>query len=67
MKVATLAIANICGSVTATLVENDILAAQALAKLSLNVAENGYPNVEKCTLKNVAVRQEWLEIYPVSL
>jgi tyrosinase len=59
MRVSTLAVAIFCGIVGATFMGNDALAAQALAKLTLNVAQNGYPNAEKCTLKNVAVRQEW--------
>ena len=59
MRVSILVVAAFCGSVGATFMGNDALAAQALAKLTLNVAQNGYPNAEKCTLKNVAVRQEW--------
>ena len=59
MKLSTIAVATFCGSVAATFMGNDALAAQALAKLTLNVAQNGYPEAEKCTLKNVAVRQEW--------
>jgi tyrosinase len=59
MKVSTLALAAFCTSIGATIMGNDALAAQALAKLSLNVAQNGYPDAGKCTLKNVAVRQEW--------
>ena len=59
MKVSTLATAILYGGVGASLVENDALAAEALAKLKSNVAQNGYPDAEKCTLDNVAVRREW--------
>lgn len=59
MKVSTLTVTALFGSISATIIGNDVLAAQALAKLSINVAQNGYPNPGKCTLKNVAVRQEW--------
>jgi hypothetical protein len=59
MKISTFVVAALCGSVGATFMGNDLLAAEALAKLTLDVAQNGYPDAEKCTLKNVAVRQEW--------
>jgi len=59
MKVSTLATAILYGGVGASLVENDALAVEALAKLTSNVAQNGYPDAEKCTLDNVAVRREW--------
>jgi tyrosinase len=59
MKVSNLVVAMFCGSTGATIMGNDVLAAQALAKLSLNVAQHGYPDAGKCTLKNVAVRREW--------
>ncbi|KAI4949001.1 hypothetical protein J4E91_005463 [Alternaria rosae] len=59
MKVSTLATAISCGSVGASLTENDALAAEALAKLRSNVARNDYPDAQRCTLENVAVRQEW--------
>lgn len=49
----------ILGSVGATFMETDILAAAGLSKLGLHVALNGYPNPEKCTLENVSVRREW--------
>jgi hypothetical protein len=38
--------------------QNDVLAAKALAKLTLYTATNGFPS-ETCNLKNVAVRREW--------
>jgi tyrosinase len=47
------------GSVDATFMETDILAAAGLAKLGLHVALNGYPNPKQCTLENVSVRREW--------
>ncbi|KAI4674983.1 uncharacterized protein J4E88_007886 [Alternaria novae-zelandiae] len=59
MKVSTLATAILYGGVGASLLENDALAVEALAKLGSNVAQNGYPDAEKCTLDNVAVRREW--------
>jgi tyrosinase len=59
MKASTLAAVITLGSVGASFVENDALAAEALAKLTSNVAQNGYANAEKCTLDNVAVRKEW--------
>jgi tyrosinase len=59
MKAATLAAVITMGSVGASFVENDALAAEALAKLTTNVAQHGYPNAEECTLDNVAVRKEW--------
>lgn len=52
-------VAAVTGTVDATFMETDILAAAGLAKLGLHVALNGYPNPEKCTLENVAVRREW--------
>jgi hypothetical protein len=58
MKAATLAAVITMGSVGASFVENDALAAEALAKLTTNVAQHGYPNAEECTLDNVAVRKE---------
>jgi hypothetical protein len=39
--------------------EVDGLAAQAMHNLELHYAENPYPNAEKCTLENAAVRREW--------
>jgi len=59
MKVSTLATAILFGGVGASIVENDALAVEALAKLTSNVAQNSYPDAEKCTLDNVAVRREW--------
>ena len=52
-------VAALLGSASATFLESDRLAAEGLMKLSLHVAENGYPNAEQCTLKSVAVRREW--------
>jgi tyrosinase len=39
--------------------ENDKLADKGMANLKAYIATNGYPNREKCTLKNAAVRKEW--------
>jgi tyrosinase len=39
--------------------ENDKLADKGMANLKAHIAMNGYPNPEKCTLKNAAVRKEW--------
>ena len=54
-----MATAILFGGVGASIVENDALAVEAFAKLTSNVAQNGYPDAEKCTLDNVAVRREW--------
>jgi tyrosinase len=59
MKVSTLTLITLCVNVGATFMGNDALAAQALEKLTLHVAKDGYPDAAKCTLKDVAVRQEW--------
>jgi tyrosinase len=40
--------------------EVDKLADKGMAKLRAYIAKNGYPNPEKCTLENAAVRKEWL-------
>lgn len=37
----------------------DLLAVKGIFNLGLNVAFKGYPNKQKCTLANVAVRREW--------
>lgn len=42
-----------------TLLESDVLVAEGVFKLGLEVALNGYPDPEKCTLDNVAIRREW--------
>jgi tyrosinase len=39
--------------------ENDKLADQGLANLKAYVAEHGYANPQKCTLKTARVRKEW--------
>ncbi|KAF2263579.1 Di-copper centre-containing protein [Lojkania enalia] len=39
--------------------ETDALAAAGVFNLGLHVALNGYPNPQKCTLRNVAIRREW--------
>ncbi|KAF2748439.1 Di-copper centre-containing protein [Sporormia fimetaria CBS 119925] len=44
--------------------ETDALAAKGVFELGLNVALNGYPNENKCTLKNVAYRREWSTLLP---
>jgi hypothetical protein len=59
MKISTLTAALLIGSVSAFFQEHDLLAAKGLEKLAVHVARNGYPNPEKCTLKNVSVRREW--------
>jgi hypothetical protein len=59
MKISTLTAALLIGSVSAIFQEHDLLAAKGLEKLTVHVARNGYPNPEKCTLKNVSVRREW--------
>jgi tyrosinase len=40
--------------------EVDKLADKGMAKLKAYIDKNGYPNPEKCTLENAAVRKEWL-------
>ncbi|KAF2111019.1 hypothetical protein BDV96DRAFT_194702 [Lophiotrema nucula] len=39
--------------------ETDALAATGVFNLGLYVALHGYPNPQKCTLSNVAIRREW--------
>ncbi|KAF2130893.1 Di-copper centre-containing protein [Dothidotthia symphoricarpi CBS 119687] len=53
------AVATLVGSIDATLLESDLLSAQAVLNLGVHVAQNGYPNPQKCTLRNVAIRREW--------
>ena len=59
MKISAITTALLVGSASAIFQENDLLAAKGLEKLAVHVARNGYPNPEKCTLKNVSVRREW--------
>lgn len=65
MKITSLtAVALIGGAAASPLggrlfLETDALAAEGIFKLGLNVAIEGYPNREKCTLKNVTYRREW--------
>jgi tyrosinase len=63
MKVSVMVIAGLMAVANAapkpTQMENDKLAHQGLANLKAYVAEHGYPNAEKCTLKNAYVRKEW--------
>lgn len=65
MKLSSVAAAALLGCVGAaplesrTFLETDALAANGVFNLGLNVAYHGYPNAQKCTLKNVAVRREW--------
>ena len=56
---ATAVLAAVYGNADATFMKTDVLAAAGLAKLGFHVALHGYPNAEKCTLTNVAVRREW--------
>ncbi|KAF9698144.1 hypothetical protein EKO04_003883 [Ascochyta lentis] len=58
IKVAAAATA-LLGSVDATFMETDVLAAAGIAKLGIHVALNGYPKPKQCTLENVSVRREW--------
>jgi hypothetical protein len=42
--------------------KSDDIMVQGIHKLNAYVAKNGYPNPQKCTLKNAAVRKEWYEL-----
>lgn len=59
MKTSIFTVLTFLSGMGAAFLQSDILAAEGLTKLSLHVALNGYPDAEKCTLKNVAVRKEW--------
>jgi tyrosinase len=67
MKITSLAAVALIGGVGAApldgrgfaFLETDALAAEGVFKLGLNVALEGYPNPQKCTLRNVAYRREW--------
>jgi len=39
--------------------ENDVLAAKALANLKDYVSKNGYPGKGNCTIETASVRKEW--------
>ena len=56
-EIAVVAFASGVSAVKQT--EHDKLAARGLEKLRADIARNGYPNPEKCTMENVAVRKEW--------
>lgn len=65
MKLSNLAAIALLASVEAApldsraVYESDALTAQGLVNLGTYVAKNGYPDAQKCTLKNTAVRREW--------
>ncbi|CAO2649725.1 Nn.00g010170.m01.CDS01 [Neocucurbitaria sp. VM-36] len=65
MKVSSLVAAGLLGVAGAapldsrTVFESDALTAQGVLNLGVYVAKNGYPNPQKCTLGNTAVRKEW--------
>ena len=42
-----------------TYMENDVLAATALANLKDYVSKNGYPGKGNCTIETASVRKEW--------
>jgi tyrosinase len=45
---------------------DDIMVA-GLQALNRQIAQHGYPNAQKCTLKNASVRREWYASYPPTL
>jgi tyrosinase len=53
------ALALVSGTGASKITEHDKLAALGLANVRIDVAKNGYPNPDQCTLKNVRVRREW--------
>lgn len=65
MKVTSIAAVALIGGATASplggrlFLETDALAAEGVFKLGLNVAIEGYPNRDKCTLSKVTYRREW--------
>ncbi|KAJ8117333.1 hypothetical protein OPT61_g1455 [Boeremia exigua] len=63
MKILAFAFVGVLAYTEAFFLESDVLAAAGLGKLSLYVAENGYPNAEQCTLENVAIRREWSTLH----
>ncbi|KAF3008598.1 hypothetical protein E8E13_007715 [Curvularia kusanoi] len=63
MRTLPLLVIALFSGTEATFLQSDILAAEGLVKLGLHVAQNGYPNAERCTLKNVAVRKEWSALH----
>lgn len=60
MKLTTVLTAGLAGTASAIkFMENDALAAKGMINLGFQLAENGYPSPETCTLKNLAIRREW--------
>ncbi|KAH7355704.1 hypothetical protein BKA66DRAFT_540064 [Pyrenochaeta sp. MPI-SDFR-AT-0127] len=47
-----------------TVFESDSLAAIGVFNLGFQVAKNGYPNPQKCTLGTTAIRREWSTLAP---
>lgn len=42
-----------------TVLESDALTVKGALNLGFYIAKNGYPNEQKCSAKNTAVRREW--------
>jgi tyrosinase len=68
MRITSVAVAALVGagvnaapldSRTFSFLETDSLAAEGVFKLGLYTALNGYPDIKKCNLLNVAYRREW--------
>lgn len=68
MKLSSVVAAALLGTAAAApsgpALQSDALAAQGLVNLGLYTAKNGYPNAQKCNLKNTAVRKEWSTLTP---
>lgn len=65
MKISTIVAAALLGGASAapleerTYLESDALTAKGAYNLGVYIAKNGYPNPQKCTLQNAAIRREW--------
>jgi tyrosinase len=59
MKITTYLSVALVGSTNAKFMENDLLAAEGMARLGIHLAKNGLPSPGTCTLDKVSVRREW--------
>lgn len=67
MKLSSVLTASLAGVVNGVkFMEVDLLAAQGMFNLNLDIKENGYLNPKACTLENAAVRREWFVVYTLN-
>jgi tyrosinase len=69
MLFSRITVATLFGSVSAASfkkTEHDRLAELGLKNLERDVAKNGYPQPQQCTLKNAAIRREWYAPFSIS-